>query len=69
MSKPKKTRQIEEADDSDSAKSIEQFDIEAIDQLEHQVHVIKNTKVYADMIVKSTGKKISFYIDSGSSVK
>ena len=68
MSKPKKTHQIEEADDSDSAESIEQFDIEAIDQLEHQVHVIKNTKVYTDMIVKSTGKKVSFYIDSGSSV-
>ena len=30
--------------------------------------MIKNTKVYADMIVKSTGQKVSFHIDSGSSV-
>ena len=68
MSKPRKAYQIEEANDSDSAESIEHIDIEAIDQLEHQVHVIKNIKVYADMIVKSTGKKVSFHIDSGSSV-
>ena len=63
-----KVHQIEEADDSDSAESIEHIDIEVIDQLEHQVHVIKNTKAYADMTVKSTGKKISFHIDLGSSV-
>ena len=33
MSKPKKAHQIEVADDSDSAESIEHIDIEAIDQL------------------------------------
>ena len=68
MRKPKKSHQIEDARDSDLAESIEHIDIEAIDQLEHQVHVIKNTKVYADTIVKSTGKKVSFHTDSSLSV-
>ena len=56
----KKTNQVD--DDTDSVESV---DVVKSEQL---VYTIKNTKIFADMMIRSTTKQVSFQIDAGSSV-
>ena len=49
-------------DDTDSVESVDMVNIEQL------VYTIKNTKIFADMMVRSTTEQVSFQIDTGSSV-
>ena len=56
----KKTNQVD--DDTDSVESVDMVKSEQL------VYTIKNTKIFADMMIRSTAKQVSFQIDTGSSV-
>ena len=49
-------------DDTDSVESIDMVECEQL------VYTIKKTKTFADMMIRSTTKQVSFQVDTGSSV-
>eukprot|EP00794_Sanderia_malayensis_P013665 gene13665-15094_t len=56
----RKANQVE--DETDSVESIDMIESEQL------VYTIKKTKVFADMLIRSTAKQVSFQVDTGSSV-
>ena len=56
----RKTNQVD--DDTDSVESVDMVKSEQL------VYTIKNTKIFADMMIRSTAEQVSFQIDTGSSV-